>query len=107
MARYIANCALPGLYIQNRGIIQPGVEFEVSDDENDPRYEPPRNSFIPVDEAAKRAFAKWNAKHPNDKRRPRPFNPQFLPTRPPKDAEPDLRGRTAEERAALKSFGNY
>ena len=54
MAKYRINTPAPGSYIEKLGIVEPGTEIELPDD-----YEP-RNSWLPLDAAALKAFAARN-----------------------------------------------
>jgi hypothetical protein len=57
MARWICNAVLPGSFLQGRGIIKTGQEFETPDDPDDPLFERARESWLPQDAAAEKLVA--------------------------------------------------
>jgi hypothetical protein len=52
MATWRVNAPLPGSYLQGRGLIKTGDEFQTPDDPNDPFFERAREMWIPLDAAA-------------------------------------------------------
>lgn len=52
MARWMVNAPPPGSYLQGRGLIKTGDEFEAPDDPKDPFFERAREMWLPLDAAA-------------------------------------------------------
>jgi len=76
MAKFRCNAPYPGTQLADLRVVAPGMEFSL-----DPADEPagPRNTWLPLDESARRWLADWNRDHPSDLRKPYPFARSHLP----------------------------
>src|SRR5207253_10257940 len=78
MARFRVNSPWPGTQLADLRVVGPGLEFSV-----DPVDEPhgPRNSWVPLDKAARDWILAWNKDpdHAADQRKPHPFARGNLP----------------------------
>jgi len=80
MPRYLINAQYPGSFVEGIGILAPGTEVDlperlIVDDAYGGKREiviEPRNSWTPLDDAAKALFAKY---------RRQPFDPAKAPKR--------------------------